>query len=86
MGYFLSFLSIEINDNYIKPQGCLKNLLNNQLCKLIEYYGSFKSICDTFSIDESEYEEIFETEEKYSNTFETWNTKKNGLIDALEVN
>ena len=53
---------------------------------MIEYYGSFKSICDTFSIDESEYEEIFETEEKYSNTFETWNTKKNGLIDAREVN
>ena len=31
-------------------------LLNNSISKLREYHGSFKSVCDTFSIDLTEYE------------------------------
>jgi microtubule-associated protein-like 5 len=49
---------------------------------LEEYYGSFKSVCDNFSIDESEFSHIFSCD---YNIYKLWDTDKNGLIDALEV-
>ncbi|EGR31153.1 hypothetical protein IMG5_116830 [Ichthyophthirius multifiliis] len=57
-------------------------LLNSSLSKLREYHGSFKSVCDTFSIDLTEYEQIFGSNET---SFKIWDTDKNGLIDALEL-
>ena len=52
------------------------------LAKLNEYYFSFKSVCDNFSIDENEFSHIFSCD---YNIFKLWDTDKNGLIDALEV-
>jgi microtubule-associated protein-like 5 len=52
------------------------------LAKLREYHGSFKSICDSFSIDLSEFQKIFNTSEK---EFKIWDTDNNRLIDALEL-
>jgi microtubule-associated protein-like 5 len=49
MGQFLSFLK-----NVQLPQA--NPLIHNSISKLREYHGSFKSVCDTFSIDLTEYE------------------------------
>ncbi len=52
------------------------------LAKLREYHGSFKSVCDIFSIDLTEFEQIFGANE---DSFQIWDTDNNGLIDALEL-
>lgn len=52
------------------------------LAKLREYHGSFKSICDTFSIDKGEFSSIFGNK---TEGFEIWDEDNNGLIDALEL-
>jgi len=52
------------------------------LSKLREFHGSFKSVCDNFSIDESEFSHIFNCD---YNVFKLWDTDENGLIDALEI-
>jgi hypothetical protein len=74
----------------IKMNGFKKNsnvLLNSnsptypvKLSKLRDYFASFKSICDNFSIDLTEFEHIFETGES---SFVVWDTDNNGLIDSL---
>lgn len=53
------------------------------LSKLREYHGSFKSVCDNYAIDESEFSHIFQINDY--NIFKLWDTEKNGLIDALEI-
>jgi microtubule-associated protein-like 5 len=57
-------------------------LLSTSLSKLREYYGSFKSVCDTFSIELTEYDNIFSSNET---SFKIYDTDDNGLIDALEL-
>jgi hypothetical protein len=57
-------------------------LLNITLSKLREFFGSFKSVCDNFSIDLIEFEQIFGANES---SFVVWDVDKNGLIDALEL-
>ena len=52
------------------------------MAKLREYHGAFKSICDTFSIDLSEFQNIFNGPET---EFKIWDTDNNRLIDALEL-
>ena len=52
------------------------------LPKLREFHGSFKSICDTFSIDYTEFEQIFGSNES---VFVIWDTDNNGLVDSLEL-
>lgn len=54
-------------------------LLNISLPKLREFHGSFKSVCDNFSIDLTEFEQIFGANES---SFVIWDTDNNGLIDA----
>ena len=56
--------------------------LQVSLPKLREFHGSFKSVCDNFSIDESEFAHIFNCD---YNVFKMWDTDENGLIDALEI-
>ena len=53
-----------------------------KLAKLRDYFASFKSICDNFSMDLSEFEHIFETGES---SFVVWDTDNNGLVDSLEL-
>lgn len=57
-------------------------LLNVTLSKLRDYHASFKSICDNFSMDLSEFEHIFGASES---AFVIWDTDNNGLIDSLEL-
>ena len=57
-------------------------LLNKPIARLKEYFGSYKTICENFSIDLIEFEQIFSTGE---NSFVIWDVDKNGLIDALEL-
>jgi microtubule-associated protein-like 5 len=57
-------------------------LLNKPIAKLKEYFGSYKTICENFCIDLTEFEQIFSVGE---NSFVIWDVDKNGLIDALEL-
>lgn len=76
MGSFLSQIKSKPAPQQSNP------LLNNSLSKLREYHGSFKSVCDTYSIDLTEYEQIFGSNES---SFQMWDTDNNGNIDALEL-
>eukprot|EP01017_Pseudomicrothorax_dubius_P050429 TRINITY_DN9553_c0_g1_i3.p1 TRINITY_DN9553_c0_g1~~TRINITY_DN9553_c0_g1_i3.p1 ORF type:complete len:176 (+),score=34.45 TRINITY_DN9553_c0_g1_i3:69-596(+) len=49
------------------------------MCIRDRYMGS---VCDNFSIDLTEFEQIFGSNES---TFVIWDTDNNGLIDALEL-
>jgi len=57
-------------------------LINQSLSKIRELHGGFKSICDNFAMNLTEFETIFTHTEK---TFAFWDTDNNGLIDALEL-
>ena len=52
------------------------------LSKIREFHGGFKSVCDTYSINLSEFEQIFASNEA---TFWIFDTDHNGLIDSLEL-
>lgn len=52
------------------------------LSKLREYHGTFKSVCDVFSIDINEFDQIFGNTD---DLFQIWDTDGNHLIDALEL-
>lgn len=51
-----------------------------KLGKLRDYHASFKSICDNFAIDLTEFEHIFGIGES---AFVIWDTDNNGLVDSL---
>ena len=64
---------------------CLESGIHNfveSLARIREFHGSFKGICDTFSIDLTEFDQIFKVSEE---DFTIWDTDENGLIDALEL-
>ena len=52
------------------------------LAKIREYHGGFTSVWDAFSINLTEFEQIFSLTET---TFNIFDTDHNGLIDALEL-
>lgn len=52
------------------------------LSRVRDFHASFKSICDNFSMDLSEFEHIFGASES---AFVIWDTDNNGLIDSLEL-
>ena len=52
------------------------------MAKIRELHGSFKSICDNFAVNLTEFETIFSSNEA---TFAIWDTDNNGLVDAMEV-
>ena len=47
-----------------------------------ELHGAFKSICDTYAISFTEFEQILDKSEE---AFAVFDTDKNGIIDALEL-
>ena len=70
---------------HIGMQGDLKTscmLINLSLAKIRELHGGYKSICDNFAINLTEFETIFSSSERM---FQIWDTDNNGLIDALEL-
>ena len=58
---------------------CLLTTLS--LAKIRELHGGYKSICDNFAINLTEYTSIFSSDEE---TFKMF-ANKSGLIDALEI-
>jgi hypothetical protein len=50
-------------------------LVNMSLAKIRELHGSFKSICDNFAINLTEFENIFSHNEA---TFAIWDSDNNG--------
>lgn len=58
------------------------NLLNCSIAKLREYHGSFKSVCDTFSIGLNDFDQIFSSNQT---AFQIWDTDNNQHTDALEL-
>ena len=52
------------------------------LAKIRELHGGFKSVCDNFAINLTEFEIIFSQSERM---FQIWDHDNNGLIDALEL-
>lgn len=76
MGNFLQQVSL---------QGDLKTsctLINFSIAKIRELHGSFKALCDNFAMNLTEFESIFQANERM---FLLWDTDNNGLIDALEL-
>ena len=70
MGSFLS---------QVKLIGDLKtnsSLINLSLAKIRELHGGFRSICDNFAINLTEFENIFASNEQ---TFAIWDTDNNGI-------
>jgi len=76
MGAILSQLKQYAKQRRLTP------LLGISLSKLREYHGSFKSICDDFTLDLSDFEEIFGVDKE---SFAIWDTDGTELIDALEL-
>ena len=69
--------------NFLKQvglQGDLRttcSLINLSLAKIRELHGGFKSMCDNFAINLTEFETIFTSNDKM---FAIWDTDNNGKI------
>jgi hypothetical protein len=48
------------------------------LAKIRELHGGYKSICDNFAINLTEFEHIFSSNEGNEATFKIWDTDNNG--------
>lgn len=57
-------------------------LLNSTHSKLIEYYSSYKSICEGFTISIPEYTQIFGASQL---SFAVWDSRGRGKVDAIEM-
>lgn len=55
---------------------------SNSLTKIKELYGLFKSISETYSIDNEEFIELFG---RHEDIFKCFDTDNNLLIDGLEL-
>ena len=55
-------------------------LINLSLAKIRELHGGFKSICDNFAINLTEFENIFSSNEA---TFAIWDADNNGRLLLL---
>ena len=75
MGNFLSILS---SGRHILEL----SYLDCSSMKLREYYASFKLICEGFTLDSTEFSQIFGTS---VNAFSVWDVERRRRIDALEM-
>lgn len=87
MGIFIDKVKIETEKIEIISATSFKNCIiiyNNKvsLSKLGEFYANYKMICETFSINFTEFEQIFGN---IQNEFVLWDHDNNGLIDSLEL-
>ena len=48
----------------------------------LEFHGGFKSVCDSFSLNLTQFEQVFSSNES---TFRIFDTDHNGLIDCFEL-
>ncbi|KAL4455920.1 hypothetical protein ABPG73_008674 [Tetrahymena malaccensis] len=83
MGNVIKQLGNTSGDSNVKTKNSI--LMGQALSKLREYHGSFKSVCDTFAIEQNEFDQILGQPDKSQELFQLWDRDKNGLIDALEL-
>ena len=57
-------------------------LINLSLAKIRELHGGFKSICDNFAINLTEFENIFSSNEA---TFAIWDADNNGRFYYVDI-
>jgi len=69
MGNFMTFV------NSLGELKTICSLINLKLSKIREFHGTFKSLCDTFAINFTEFEIIFN--ENYT-IFAIWDTDGTG--------
>ena len=84
MGNFIDELRNEYKAIDLNNESCLKL---SQIYTLKEYLANYQMICESFSINYSEFEQIFENlDDKMSQKeFLLWDTDNNGLIDSFEL-
>lgn len=70
MGNFLKYVNT-LDD--CKPRSPLVNL---SISRIKEYHGSFKSVCDNFAMNLTEFEQIFGMDDKDFAQFDTDNNGK----------
>jgi hypothetical protein len=59
-----------------------QELLNASYSKLVEYYSSYKSICESYTINVPEYTHIFGPNQL---SFQVWDPRRKGKVDAIEM-
>ena len=84
MGSFIDELRNDYKAIDLNNESCLKL---SQIYTLKEYLANYQMICESFSINYSEFEQIFENlDDKMSQKeFLLWDTDNNGLIDSFEL-
>ena len=84
MGNFVNRLKNEYKAIDLENESSLKL---TQLYTLKEYLANYQMICESFSINYSEFEQIFEVldENLSQKEFQLWDTDNNGLIDSFEL-
>ncbi len=60
----------------------IPDLILVSLSKIKEFFHNFEYSCENFSINLTEFEQIFGT---HLDEFQLWDTDRNGLIDSLEI-
>lgn len=85
MGGNLSVLgdsALVASDSFNETGEFTSPLLKNNLEKIEEFYSSFKNICDNYTINLIQYEQIFSMDEY---TFKIWDKSNLNVIDAFEI-
>ncbi len=50
--------------------------------KLLSYFASYKNICNNFTVDIIQFEQIFNLDK---NVFNIWNINEDNILDAFEL-
>ena len=84
MGNFVDKMKDEYKAIDLDNESCLKL---TQIYTLKEYIANYQMVCESFSINYSEFEQIFETldDNMCQKEFRLWDTDNNGLIDSFEL-
>ena len=78
MGSFLTYVG-----NLPARNSAMSDKLSNlSLSKIKELHGVFKSTCDSFAINLTDYEAIFKDNQQY---FNVWDTDNNGMLHFLSL-
>ena len=84
MGNFVDKIKNEYKTIDLDNESCLKLA---QIYTIKEYIANYQMICESFSINYSEFEQIFESldDDMCQKEFRLWDTDSNGLIDSFEL-
>ena len=84
MGNFVDKMRNEYKTIDLENESTLKL---TPIYTLKEYLANYQMICESFSINFSEFEQIFETfnDTLCQKEFRLWDSDNNGLIDSFEL-